>query len=175
MQTPISTPRWRMIASFLLMSLFLGSCALRRSTYSYAKSDRSEVGARLLSLATPLMGKPHGYRSPQLPYPLDCSGLVSYLYQEVGIFLPRSSHDMFLTSVPIQTPQEGDLLFFLGSNRHSSRVGHVGILIGVDENGEWVMLHVSSSLGVVVERPMQNRYFASRYVGAGRVLEVENH
>jgi peptidoglycan DL-endopeptidase CwlO len=57
------------------------------------------------------------------PSGFDCSGLVMYVYSQLGISLPHYTVAQWNASVPISSPAPGDLVFFNG-------LGHVGIYIG---------------------------------------------
>jgi hypothetical protein len=62
----------------------------------------------------------------------------------------------------------GDLVFFSGRSGGQTRVGHVGIV--VECNGdEFDFIHASTSRGVIVSHSTE-RYYASRYIGARRML-----
>lgn len=115
------------------------------------------------------------YRSSGIAkWPLDCSGFVSYIYSLEGIKIPHSSQSLSAYTQDIKHPQPGDLLFFKGTNSRSNRIGHVAMVISNDE-GNIKMLHSSSSLGIVIESLNNSPYYASRYVGAGRLPEVKEH
>src|SRR5579884_1946527 len=64
------------------------------------------------------------------PSGFDCSGLVMYVYAQLGISLPHYTVAQWNATLPISTSQmePGDLVFFDG-------LGHVGIYIG---NGQFV-------------------------------------
>ena len=77
------------------------------------------VGVALQYLGTPYVwggSSPGGF---------DCSGLVEYVYNQVGVSLPHNAAAQFGygTPVPESDLQPGDLVFFDG-------LGHVGIYIG---------------------------------------------
>jgi cell wall-associated NlpC family hydrolase len=60
----------------------------------------------------------------------DCSGLVQYVYREVGISLPRVAQNQFDAGPPVPTGttvEPGDLVFF-GSGPDD--VSHVGMYVG---------------------------------------------
>jgi cell wall-associated NlpC family hydrolase len=57
------------------------------------------------------------------PSGFDCSGLVMYVYAQLGISLPHYTVAQWNASVPVSSPEPGDLVFFNG-------LGHVGIYIG---------------------------------------------
>ncbi|HVS84071.1 MAG TPA: C40 family peptidase, partial [Gaiellaceae bacterium] len=60
----------------------------------------------------------------------DCSGLVMYVYAQLGISLPHYTVSQWDATIPVaySDMQPGDLVFFDG-------LGHVGIYIG---NGQFV-------------------------------------
>jgi cell wall-associated NlpC family hydrolase len=64
------------------------------------------------------------------PSGFDCSGLVMYVYAQLGISLPHYTVAQWSSTIPISQSemQPGDLVFFDG-------LGHVGIYIG---NGQFV-------------------------------------
>ena len=87
----------------------------------------------------------------------DCSGLVMYVYAQLGVQLPHFAAGQygFGSAVPRDQLQPGDLVFFDG-------LSHVGIYIG---NGE--MVHAPQTGDVVKITQLSD--FGSRYVGARRV------
>jgi cell wall-associated NlpC family hydrolase len=92
------------------------------------------------------------------PSGFDCSGLVMYVYAQLGISLPHYTVAQWSATLPISMSeiQPGDLLFFDG-------LGHVGIYIG---NGEFV--HAPHT-GTVVQISSLTGYWAASLVGARRV------
>jgi len=68
------------------------------------------------------------------PQGFDCSGLVQYVYREIGISLPRTSRMQFTVGAYIPPDRmdllvPGDLVFF-GYDGDPDRVHHVGIFVG---------------------------------------------
>jgi peptidoglycan endopeptidase LytE len=99
------------------------------------------------------------------PGAFDCSGFTMYVMRQSGISLPHSSGAQFRMgrSVSRSNLQPGDLVFFSLGTR--GVVGHVGLYIG---NGR--MIHASTpSTGVIVSS-LSEPYYASRYLGARRVM-----
>jgi peptidoglycan DL-endopeptidase CwlO len=117
------------------------------------------LGARAAALASRLVGTP--YRTGgSTPDGFDCSGLVFYVYRELGVTLPRTAAEQrgALERVPATALAPGDLVFF------STPADHVGIYLG---GGEFV--HAPGT-GRVVERARLNSpYFILGYAGGGRV------
>ena len=77
------------------------------------------VGIAMRYLGTPYVwggSSPGGY---------DCSGLVAYVYSQVGVSLPHYTGAQWNVGVPVSRDdlQPGDLVFFDG-------LGHVGLYIG---------------------------------------------
>lgn len=133
------------------------------------KGYAETVVSEMIKHGKTFLGKPYRYRGCK-GWTMDCSGFVGYLFSRQGITLPRSSHEQFVHVERIQKPQPGDLLFFKGSNRRSSRVGHVAMVVSVE--GDHIMMIHSSRRGIKLEPYTGNHYYTSRYVGAGRVAEL---
>ena len=79
------------------------------------------------SIALRYLGVPYVYGGAS-PSGFDCSGLVMYVYAQLGISLPHYTVAQWNATQPVSSPQPGDLVFFDG-------LGHVGIYIG---NGQMV-------------------------------------
>ncbi len=95
---------------------------------------------------------------------IDCSGFVLRLYQEQGIYLPRTSSRQFLVGNPVVgNLQFGDLVFF-SKYGPAYKVTHVGLYIGGDK-----FIHSSASRGVTISS-LNKRYYRIRYKGAKRIL-----
>jgi peptidoglycan DL-endopeptidase CwlO len=74
------------------------------------------------SIALRYLGVPYVYGGAS-PSGFDCSGLVMYVYSQLGISLPHYTVAQWNATQPISSPAPGDLVFFNG-------LGHVGIYIG---------------------------------------------
>jgi cell wall-associated NlpC family hydrolase len=99
----------------------------------------------------------------------DCSGFTSYIFDKMGIDLPRTSSSQAQagTKVAKSDLQPGDLVFFDTIGGNNSSVSHVGIYIG---DGKFA--HSSSSRGVVTDK-LNSSYYETRYVTARRVMSNE--
>ena len=123
----------------------------------------------LVQYARRYIGTPYGYGQSSGKR-FDCSGFTSFVFSHYGYTLARSSREQYLEGDSVERGQwqVGDLVFFAGRNGGQSRVGHVGIV--VESNGEqFDFIHASTSRGVIVSHSTE-RYYASRYIGARRVL-----
>jgi cell wall-associated NlpC family hydrolase len=108
-------------------------------------------------LATHYLGVPYVWGGAS-PGGFDCSGLVMYVYAQLGIALPHYTVSQWNATIPISTSDlaPGDLVFFDG-------LGHVGIYIG---GGQFI--HAPHT-GTVVQVGSLSGYWASSLVGARRV------
>jgi cell wall-associated NlpC family hydrolase len=108
------------------------------------------------SIALKYLGVPYAWGGAT-PGGFDCSGLVMYVYGQLGISLPHyaAAQYGFGTAVSRDQLQPGDLVFFDGLN-------HVGIYIGGGQ-----MVHAPETGDVVKITPLTD--FGSSYVGARRL------
>ena len=101
----------------------------------------------------------------QGPSKFDCSGLVYYVYKQLGYNLEpgaRNQWSILGDTVKRADLLPGDLLFF-SDNGRASGIFHVGIYIG---DGEFV--HAANSRKGVIVTDMDEDWYASRYLGAKR-------
>ena len=83
---------------------------------------------------------------------LDCSGFTQMVYRKLGVNLPRTSREQARVgvSVPRNSLQVGDLVFFSVQNDH---IDHVGIVVGKNQ-----IAHATSRRGRVVIEPLSSVY-----------------
>jgi cell wall-associated NlpC family hydrolase len=119
-------------------------------------------GYALSGTALSLRGAP--YRNGGVsPDGFDCSGFVSYVYQQHGVAMPREVREQYKVGKQIDRGQlePGDLVFF---STVAPGASHVGIVIGGDQ-----FVHAPSEKGVVRVESLSQQYWASRFIGAKRV------
>jgi cell wall-associated NlpC family hydrolase len=120
----------------------------------------SKIAKELTSSALRFLGVPYAFGGTSSAG-FDCSGFVQHVFAMLGIGLPRTADAQYDVGRPaIGGPRPGDLVFF----DTYGGVSHVGIYLG---RGQFV--HASSSRGVMVSR-LSESYWASRYVGAKRLI-----
>ncbi|MEW6186832.1 MAG: C40 family peptidase [Thermodesulfobacteriota bacterium] len=107
-----------------------------------------------------LLGKPYklGARGPEA---FDCSGLVYYIFQRIGLTLPFMTEGLLRQGYSISGDrvQEGDLVFFKNIKEF-----HVGIMINKQE-----FIHASTRRGVVIDT-IKASYWKRSLIGFKSVL-----
>lgn len=150
--------------SFVLAAavlLLAGCAAQQRSTAPTAGTPVvPTTGERAARRALELVGTPYRYGGNG-PDAFDCSGLVRYVYAELGVALPRTSDAQFAAGRPVQpgTLEAGDLVFFRIPQ------SHIGIFVG-----EGRFVHAPASGRTVSTARLDEPWFMRAYVGAVRVV-----
>jgi cell wall-associated NlpC family hydrolase len=123
-------------------------------------------GTEVVLFAMSLMdtGYRFGGKNPEAG--LDCSGMVSYIYEKAaGVKLEGNAAQMARQGRPVafRDMEPGDLVFFNTRNRPRS---HVGIYVG-----EGRFVHAPQSRGRVKLSSLRSGYFAERFEEARRFLD----
>lgn len=130
-------------------------------TISQAPLPISEQGNEVALYAFGLIGTGYQFGGKNPEAGLDCSGMVSYIYDRAaGLNVRGSAADIARNGRPIERKllRPGDLVFFNTLNRSFS---HVGIYLG-DER----FIHAPSSNGRVRIDRLSDRYYAQRFEAA---------
>lgn len=166
-------------ASYLALSLIIVTgllfcCTSKPVKYQtksdvFDKSERITVNATgrnagnlAATLALEQIGVPYRYGGVS-PSGFDCSGLAKYVYDKLGIALPRRTRDMARIGrqVPVDSLLPGDLLFF---RIEGHRISHVGIHVNA---GEFV--HATKSGQPVRTDSLFDPWWRKRFVVAKRL------
>lgn len=107
------------------------------------------------------------------PTAFDCSGFTGYVFRQFGYHLSASSrtqcNDGREVPPPFDNLQKGDLLIF-EARGEADTVGHVGIYIAPDEDGDgFTFIHAAVHGGVIISN-IKEDYYSRRYLGARRIL-----
>jgi len=111
----------------------------------------------VVGIAMRYLGTPYVWGGAS-PAGFDCSGLVVYVFSQIGVSLPHSTYALYGMGTPVSQGdlQPGDLVFFSG-------LGHMGIYVG---GGSFI--HAPHT-GDVVKISSMSGWYASSYVGARRL------
>lgn len=133
----------------------------------YYQTD-DELVDEIITYAKKFLGVPYVYGG-STPKGFDCSGYVRYVLGHFGIQMERTSAAMseYGEDVPLSEVQPGDLLFFKGRSLKSSRVGHVSLVINV-ENDEITFIH-SAGNKVKISTFNESNYYVPRFIKAKRI------
>ncbi|MDX6402275.1 MAG: peptidoglycan DL-endopeptidase CwlO [Gaiellaceae bacterium] len=115
------------------------------------------VHGGVVGIAMRYLGVPYVWGGSS-PRGFDCSGLVAYVFAQIGVSLPHSSYAMYGMGTPVSISQlqPGDLVFFTGAS-------HMGIYIG---GGQFI--HAPHT-GDVVKISSLSGYYSSNFAGGRRI------
>ncbi len=127
-------------------------------------SETAYIGQQMAEKALTYEGYPYvwGGASPNVGF--DCSGLVYYIAQCFGYYVPHGSTSQYAygTYVEKSDLQPGDFVFF--ENTYTEGISHVGIYVG---NGNFI--HASGTdVGVEISS-LNEYYYIEHYYGARRI------
>lgn len=157
-------------SAFLLAAILLtvGCASRQQAPVPAAPGSRASVEKKLdpgvLEAARSNIGAPYRYGGDSPQSGFDCSGLVCWSYEQVGISLPRRARDqlMFGLKVDKNELQPGDIVVFKGTRGRSG--WHSGIY-----SGDGKFIHSPGTGKTVTESELSESYFARRYIGATRI------
>ncbi len=121
------------------------------------------LGDEIALRAISLVGKPYRYGGADLQG-FDCSGMVYFIHQALGIEVPRTAADQQRAAMSVNkaTLRPGDLLFFRITS--SKRISHVGIYVGENR-----FVHAPQSGKLIELRTLNDQYYGPRLAGTGRL------
>ena len=126
-----------------------------------------EKFARLIEEADKYVGFPYvwGGSTPETSF--DCSGFVSYVLTNSGLYNTGrlGAQGLYNISTRVSSPQPGDLVFFTGTY-DTPGVSHVGIYVGEDGDGSPVMLHCGDPIQY---SKLDTSYWQSHFYAYGRL------
>ena len=107
------------------------------------------------------------------PDKFDCSGFTQFVFKRFGYRLTRTVVGQLKDGwTIIEDPSDlrrGDLVFY-GARKNPKRLGHVGIVVNNDPEGNrFTFIHATVKLGVTVSASTE-KYYRIRYLTACRVL-----
>jgi len=134
------------------------SVSVSRSTTRAAISPTSTptqapASGGVLAIAASLAGIYYIYGGTT-PAGFDCSGFTEYVFNKVGINLPRTAEEQRQFATPVSNPQPGDLVFFGAPAYHTGIYAGNGMLWDSAKSGSKVSLRdIWTTSGVTYGRP----------------------
>ncbi|PLR94130.1 C40 family peptidase [Bacillus sp. T33-2] len=121
-----------------------------------AVASASTSASALINEAKKYMGVPYAWGGSSRSG-FDCSGYLQYVFNKVGISIPRTVATIWNATTPVPSPRAGDIVFF---ETYKAGPSHAGIYLGSNK-----FIHASSSYGVTIS-DMTTSYWKARYLGA---------
>ena len=119
-------------------------------------------GSGIVEIAQKYVGAPYRWGGSS-PSGFDCSGLVRYVYAQVGVELPHNAAKQYALGAPVSREEllPGDIVFF-------DRLRHNGIYIG---DGRFI--HARQTGKRVAIAGLDEAWYAERWVGARRIEPLQ--
>lgn len=114
----------------------------------------------------------HGAKGPNA---FDCSGFTSYVFRNFGFALSPSSRAQGVQGRAVSSDEVmvGDLMFFSG-RRGGKTIGHVGMVIDVDNaTGKIKFIHAATKTGVEIQSFPDGGYYSKRFLQFRRVIDSD--
>jgi len=149
----------------LVSSIFLLSFQFLNAMQSKTSNDVENISKKYL-------GDPYVWGGNTPETGMDCSGYTKYVFNKVGINLPRTAYTQSRVgkSVTKEELQKGDLLFFLTDKSRNIPITHVGIYLGNDK-----FIHAASTKKGIIISSLSKGYYAKVLKSARRVIKTTQH
>jgi cell wall-associated NlpC family hydrolase len=123
-----------------------------------ARSPEATRGRAVVAVAKQYVGAPYRWGGSS-PEGFDCSGLVRYVYAQVGVSLPHNAAQQYRLGTPVarEDLEPGDLVFF-------DHLRHNGIYVG---DGRFI--HARQTGRRVAIAGLDEAWYASHFVGGRRL------
>lgn len=131
--------------------------------------------SNLTEFASTLLGRKYVWGAVG-PKTFDCSGFTSYVFRNQGIQLHRTSRMQYTQGEKVDRKdlRPGDLMFFSSPRTSKGVVGHVGMVVSVDNtDGSVTFIHASTKKGITYQKFPDGGYFSRTYIGAKRIVGTD--
>lgn len=131
--------------------------------FEFNPEDRNEM----VVFAEQQLGVPYVWAG-NTPSGFDCSGFTGYVMSAYNKQIPRRAVDQYEQSTKLKrkSVQKGDLVFF----DNGSGISHVGMIVS-EQGAPLVMIHASTSKGIMVTNIEESEYWSKRLAGFGTYLK----
>ena len=125
----------------------------------------SGAGQAAVNVAAQFLGVPYVWGGTS-PAGFDCSGLMQYVYKQLGYSINRVAEDQMKNGIPVsrENLQPGDLVGFY-SSPGGSYISHIGMYVG-----DGIMIHAPHTGDVVKYTSIDGSYYSSRFAGGRRII-----
>jgi LysM repeat protein len=136
---------------------------------NYLTPNQKSITDSIINFGKIFLNTPYRYGSAGTST-FDCSGFTSHVYRNFGYNLNRSSAAQAHQFDTVKRGQlkSGDLVYFSG-RRSNGHVGHVGIVVSAQEDGNFDFIHASVQRGVIISNSEED-YYRRRFIKANRVI-----
>ena len=122
-------------------------------------------GKAAVDVAAQFLGVPYVWGGTS-PSGFDCSGLMQYVYKQLGYSINRVAADQMKNGIPVawEDLAPGDLVGFY-SSPGSGYVSHIGMYVG-----DGKMIHAPHTGDVVRYADLEGSYYQKRFAGGRRII-----
>lgn len=127
----------------------------------------SYTGEDIVAKAEEYLGVPYLWGG-FTPVGFDCSGLVQYVYKQLGICIERSTYYQVHQGIVVDRKdlKPGDLIFFTTNDDDPNDISHVGIYKGND-----LFIQAPQPGDCVRVSNLNSAYYSNRYYVAKRIIK----
>lgn len=131
---------------------------VQEPTFNYSPSkseDTSSIAQKVINQARQFLGGKYSWGGSSPSSGFDCSGLIKYVFNSVGINLPRTAAQQgkIGQEINLQQAKPGDVIWFGSKNSPSGQ--HIGLISRIDNGQIYIIDAAGKKLGIV-ERPLPN-------------------
>ena len=131
---------------------------IQKPTFNYTPSkseNTSSVAQKVINQARQFLGGKYSWGGSSPSSGFDCSGLIKYVFNSVGINLPRTAAQQGKVGqeINLQQAQPGDVIWFGSKNSPSGQ--HIGLISRIDNGQIYIIDAAGKKLGIV-ERQLPN-------------------
>ena len=131
---------------------------IQEPTFNYTPSkfeDTSSTAQKVINQARQFLGGKYSWGGSSPNSGFDCSGLIKYVFNSVGIDLPRTATQQGKVGqeINLQQAQPGDIIWFGSKNSPSGQ--HIGLISRIDNGQIYIRDAAGKKLGRV-ERQLPN-------------------